>query len=99
MELLKGFFTVPCDVTDERVIEVRKEYIQRYVEGFEQEGWRLVSDVALYKSRTPLVEDITEGRTRWLILAYWEREPVVQKFEVDEKCIPGLLVTGKFKEA
>ena len=97
MELLKGTFTVPSDVPAQRVLERRKEYFRKYVESFELEGWRLVSQIGLYKNRVPDAGDIQQGVTRWMILAYWDRMPERQVTEVDEKHIPELLKTGKFQ--
>jgi len=95
MELLKGFFTVPSDVADERVRDRAEEYIRKYVDSFEKEGWKLLSKV--YFAKAPITtEDISEGRVKWIITAYWDRKPVTQIFEVDEKLIPRLLETGKF---
>ena len=96
MELLKGYFTVPSDVTDTRVLESGKEYIRKYVESFEKEGWKLESEIQLGKQKAQMVDDIKEGRVRWAILAYWDRKPIKQIIEVDEKHIPKLLETGRF---
>lgn len=99
MALLKGYFTVPNDVSDERVEERKQEYIKRYAESYDKEGWGLVSPISFSKAKIPFSEDIREGRTRWVILAYWDKKPVEQTFEVDEKLIPKLLETGKFSLA
>jgi hypothetical protein len=99
MNLLKGSFTVPKDVSDERVRERQQAYIKKYAESFEMEGWKLVSPIAVEKCKIPLSEDIYHGRVRWMILGFWERKPVKQTFEVDEKIIPKLLDTGKFELA
>lgn len=95
MNLLKGYFTVPSSVSDERVESKKQEFIKKYADSFDKEGWKLISPVAFAKS-LPLAEDIKQGRSRWTIMAYWERKPVEQTFEVDEKLIPKLLKTGKF---
>ena len=95
MTLKMGYFTVPSDISDERVIGRKREYIKKYAESFEEEGWRLISPIAFYKP-TPLTEDIISGRARWEIKAYWGRKPLEQTIEVDEAIIPKLLKTGKF---
>ncbi len=96
MELLKGYFTVPSDVKDERVIERKLEYIKKYAESYDKEGWGLVSPISFSKQKIPLTDDIRNGRTRWLILAYWDRKPIEQTFEVSDKLVPKLLETGEF---
>ena len=96
--LHKGYFTVPNDVSDERVIERKGAYIKKYADSFDKEGWRLISPIAFYKS-VPLTEDIIQGRSRWEIKAHWEKRPIEQPFEVDEAIIPKLLETGKFSLA
>ena len=40
--LHKGYFTVPNDVSDERVIERKDAYIKKYADSFDKEGWRLI---------------------------------------------------------
>jgi len=98
MELLKGYITVPNDVTDERVWDRRQKIVKQYAEAYEKEGWKLKSPIAFAKA-LPLVEDIKKGESRWTVMAYWERQPVKQTFEVDERIIPKLLETGKFNLA
>ncbi len=99
MRLLRGFFTVPNDVPDMRVKANMPDFIRRYVETYTKDGWRLKSKVVTGKMMTPLTGDITNGESRWYIIAYWERAPFKQTFEVDEKHIPGLIATGKFQLA
>jgi len=96
MTLQKGYFTVPNDVSDERVIERKEAYIKKYAEHYDKDGWMLISPIAFYKSSVPLTEDIAQGRTRWAIKAYWDRKPIEQTLEVNEKIIPKLLETRKF---
>ena len=87
---------MPSDVLDERVWSRRDEYVKKYCDSFDKEGWELKSEVSFLKRTIPLTADIREGRTRWQILAYWDRKPIKQVFEVDEKIIPKLLETGEF---
>ncbi len=95
-ELLKGYFTVPNDVKDERVWDCKREYIKKYADSYDKEDWKLVSPISFSKQEIPLSEDIREGRIRWLIMAYWDKMPVKQVFEVNEKIIPKLLESGEF---
>ncbi len=97
--LLRGSFTVPGDIPDSRVRERQQAFIKKYAESFEKEGWKLVSPVSVEKRNFQLTEDIQKGRLRWMILGWWDREPIKQTFEVDEKIIPKLINTGKFKLA
>lgn len=99
MELLKGYITVPNDIPDERVWNDRQKFLRQYEDSFEKEGWKLLSRVVSFaKCSIPLTEDIKQGLSRWVIMGYWERAPVTQTFEVDEKLMPKLMATGKFKE-
>jgi len=97
--LLKGSFTVPYDIPDSRVVERQQTFINKYADSFRAEGWKLVSSIAIGKRQIQLTEDIRNGRNRWMILGWWDREPVKQTLEVDEKIIPKLLKTGKYKLA
>ncbi len=96
MELLKGYFTVPSDIPDQRVVDCMDDYIKKYADSFDKEGWKLTSKIVYGKILSPLGEDIREGRSRWAIWANWERKPVIHTFEVDDKYVPKLLETGKF---
>ena len=89
--LLKGSFTVPGDIPDSRVRERQQAFIKKYADSFRAEGWNLVSPVSVEKRKFQLTEDIKQGRIRWMIYGYWDKEPVKQTFEVDEKIIPSLL--------
>ena len=97
-ELLKGYFTVPNDVPDQRVVETMDDYINRYAQSYEKEGWKLASKIVYGKIASPIMEDVLEGRTRWAIWANWVRKPVTHTVEVDEKYIPKLQATGKFTD-
>ena len=97
MTLHKGYFTVPNDVSDERVRDNMKSYIRLYVEGFEKEGWKLESKVRFGKL-VPTVDDIKNHENRYYIQALWDMAPKEGIIEVAEHLIPKLLATGKFQE-
>lgn len=94
-ELLKGYFTVPIGMPDEKVLANIDKYLERYCESYAKEGWRLNSKV-VYRRGIQTTEDIRDGKIRWEIFALWNRKPITQTFEVNENLIPKLLSTGKF---
>ena len=95
--ILTGTFTVPKDISLERVREKAPNFIKKYVEFFEQEGYHLKSKVLLERSRTPFTEDIMQGENRFFLRAWWEKRPEKITLEVDEKLIPALIQTGQFQ--
>ena len=95
MQLLKGYFTVPGNIADERVLGKMDKYVGKYADHYDGRGWRLKSKIFSGKS-TPLTEDIRAGLARWLIMAYWERQPITYNIDVKDEVIPKLLKTGKF---
>lgn len=95
MQFLKGYFTVPDNVSDERVMEKMDRYVDKYANYYDGRGWKLKSKIFTGKS-TPITEDTKAGLARWLIMAYWERQPITYPIDASDEVIPKLLQTGKF---
>jgi len=74
----RGSFTVPYDISEERVLAAMPKYISKFWEAWEKDGWRLLSRPLFNK-----IPRLEHDRKRYVVWLEVERAPITQTIEVD----------------
>jgi hypothetical protein len=72
-------FTVPIDISEERVRESVPEFIKKWMTVREKQGWRLLSRI--HFDPIPRIE---EDRKRYFLYGEIDRKPEMKKLEVPD---------------
>ena len=72
-------FTVPIDISEERVRDKVPEYIKKWMEVREKQGWKL-----LHRIQFNPLPSIEGDRKRYMLYGLIDREPETRKIEVPD---------------
>ena len=72
-------FTVPIDISEERVKDKVPQYIKRWMEVREKGGWKLLHRILF--NPIPRIE---EDRKRYFLYGYIDRKPETRTIEVPD---------------
>lgn len=75
---VRGSFTVPMDISEERVLDALPRSITKFWDFWEKDGWRLIS-----RPRFDPIPRLENDRKRYVIWLNMDRKPVTQIVEVD----------------
>lgn len=92
MRMLFGTFSVPIEASQRVIERAKPDYIRKFVEAMEKQGWRLCSQVVISRGLADLTEP---GRKRYRLGALFEREPKAIKLDVPDILVPALLEKNK----
>ncbi len=88
----RATFTVPADVSDERVQFYADEYTRRGGKAFEAQGYTILKITPPRVSLSHLVTE--EDRRRYDIYYFLRRTPIEMRVEVDEELLPKMVAMG-----
>lgn len=75
----RASFTVPLDISEERVKDSVPKYIKRWMVVREKGGWKL-----LHRIRFNPIPSIEGDRKRYYLYGYIDRKPETRKIEVPD---------------
>ena len=88
----RATFTVPIEVSDERVQNRADKYTAKAAKVFEAQGCTILNFTKPVVSLGHLVTD--PDRRRYDIFFWLRRKPITYKFRIDEKAIPEMQRLG-----
>ena len=88
----RGTFTVPADVSEERVQLVAHKYMSRFGEALEKMGYQVLWMSQARIDPLPIPED--GDRKRYRMMAWVRQRPVEIHMDIPDELVPEMLQKG-----